>query len=296
MNRGNKYRLHSYHASANAFGGRLDRPIQQNLPSLASICLPSVGGYDTALNKDFRFHEIFSVGEASSHVGGSVDPTTGNPTTIATSVVKGLNVAHTLFADTIVAQISLEHPGDGCPPRVSFFGSRIDGLRIGDCELIPTLLLDLCDDGAPGSFPKHSYLKNQKLVNAAHEQSRAFARFWLGQKGGDGKPLRGMEGLEKDGENSRSDVDERGSVVCSLVGKVERKIEGKCAWIMGGHAIYIPDFGRIFLGELRVEHGAFDLTMLRLDLGSPSAGTISAAQATAGGGKKGGPVGPNTGP
>jgi hypothetical protein len=279
----NKKRLHSYHASANAFGGRLERPIQQHLPSLASICLPSVGGYDTALHKDFRFHEIFSIDEASSHVGGSFDPKTGNWTTIATSVLKGLNVAHTLFADRIVAQISVEHPADGYHPRVSFLGTRFDGLRIGDCELKPCLHLHLCDNGTVGAFPGQSHLKNQKLVNSAHEQSKAFAKFWLAQKGADGKPLRGMQDLDKDGENSKGVVEERGSVVCSLVDK----IEGKCAGITGGHAIYIPDFGRVFLGELRVEHGAFDLTMLRLDLGSPSAGSVSGAQAAAGGGNKG---------
>ena len=282
MNSLNKKKVHSYHASASAFGGRLERPIQQHLPSLASICLPSVGGYNTALHKDFRFHEIFSIEEASSHVGGSFDPKTGNWTTISTAVLRGLNVGHTLFADRIVAQISIEHPHDSYHPRVSFLGTRFDGLRIGDCELKPTLLLHVCGNGAVG-FPRESHLKNQKLVNAAHEQSRVFARFWLARKGADGKPLRGMEDLDKDGENSRCVVEERGSVVCSLVDK----IEGKCAGIVGGHAIYIPDFGRVFLGELRVEHGAFDLTMIRLDLGSPSAGVIAAGRATAGGGKGG---------
>jgi hypothetical protein len=46
-----------------------------------------------------------------------------------------------------------------------------------------------------------------------------------------------------------------------------------------GHAITIPNFGSIFLAELFVTHGAYDLTMLRLELGCPVSGTVSAGQA-----------------
>lgn len=286
---GNKQKGHAYNASAVAFGGRLERPVQEQLPLLASISLPSVGGFASSQHKDFGFREVFSIGEAYSHLSGALDRQTGNHMTVATSVLKDVNIGHTLFARSIVAQIAVEHPAAGYHPRVSFLGSHFDGLRIGDCELKPALLHHLCGSETHGCFPKRSQLKNEGLRNFAHEQTKAFARFWLRQKGSDGKALRGMQNLDKDGENSKTVVEERGSVVCSLVDK----IEGKCpGFITGGHAIYVPGFGRVFLGELRVEHGGFHLTMLRLDLGSGSAGAVSGAQASAAGRASPGAAGP----
>lgn len=283
-------KVHSYQASASAFGGHLQRPIHQNLPTLAPTCLPSVGGYHSARHPNFQFHEIISIDEAYTHVGGSFDHKTGTWTTIASSVVKGLNVGHTLFADRIVGQISIEHPADGHHPTVSFLGTHFHGLRIGHCELKPVLQLDLCDDpDHPGTFPKHSYLKNTHFVTTAQDQSQKFHQFWLG----DQPALPGKEPLPQDGDNTSAVVGDRGSVVCSIV----KEIGGKCGGKSYGHAIQIPHFGLIFLGELTVGCGSFDLTMLRLDLGSPIAGSVAVAQAAAsGGGKRGSGGGTNTGP
>jgi hypothetical protein len=284
---------HTYQASASAFGGRLERPIDQNLPSLATTCLPSVGGYHSARHPNFQFHEIISIDEAYTHVGGSFDQRTGNWMTIASSVIKGLNVGHTLFADRIVGQISIEHHADGVHPTVSFLGTHFDGLRIGNCELNPTLQLGLCNHpDAAGGFPKQSYLKNTSFVNEARDQSQKFMQFWLGDQPAAGKFLPGKKGVAQDGENTKDAVEDRGSVLCSIV----KDIGGKCGGKTYGHAIQIPHFGLIYLGELTVGCGSFDLTMLRLDLGSPIAGSVAAAQAAAAGGKKGGPSGPNTGP
>jgi len=284
-----KKSLHSYHAAASAFGGRLQRPIEQHLPVLAATSLPVVGGYTSARHENFRHHDTFSIQAAYTQVGGSFDRDTGSWKTVATSVVQGLNVNNVLFAERIVAQISVEHGTDSYHPKVSFDGTLFEGLRIGKGELKPALKLNLCTDAPQGKFPTRSCLKNEKFVASAHQQSKKFAEFWLKQKGPNGKLLRGMEHLDKDGENAKDDVEQRGSVLCSLV----ESIEGKCAGTKFGHAIHIPDFGRIFLGELTVEHGAFNLTMVRLDLGSPMTGQVMAAQAVAGG--HGSPIGVGTG-
>jgi len=278
MGEGKKW-LHSYQAHASAFGGRLQHPIELHLPVLASTSLPVVGGYDSARHENFRHHDAFSIQAAYTHVGGGFDRETGSWKTVASSVVEGLNVNNVLFADRIVAQISVDHGTDSYHPKVSFDGTLFEGLRIGKCEVKPVLKLALCDDAPQGKFPARSCLKNDKFVAFAHQQSRKFAEFWLKQKGPDGKPLRGMEHLDKDGVNAKDEVEQRGSVLCSLV----ESIEGKCAGTKFGHAIHVPDFGRIFLGELAVDHGAFHLTMVRLDLGSPMTGLVMAAQAAAGG-------------
>jgi hypothetical protein len=287
-------RVHSFQASASAFGGRLYRPIDQNLPSLANTCLPSVGGYNSARHPNFQFHEIISIDEAYTHVGGSFDPHTGNWTTIASSVIKGFNVGHTLFADRIVAQISIEHPADGVHPTVSFLGTHFDGLRIGSCELKPTLQLDMCaHPPAEGRFPNHPYTRNANLLKTAQDQSQKFMQFWLGDKPATGKFLAGKKTVAQEGENTKDAIEDRGSVLCSIV----KDIGGKCGDQAYGHAIHVPHFGFVYLGELTVGCGSFDLTMIRLDLGSPLAGNAAAAQASASGGtgkKPGSPSGPGT--
>jgi hypothetical protein len=39
----------------------------------------------------------------------------------------------------------------------------------------------------------------------------------------------------------------------------------------------IPDFGKIFLGELIVDYSSYQLIMARMELGSPTEACISAA-------------------
>lgn len=57
-----------------------------------------------------------------------------------------------------------------------------------------------------------------------------------------------------------------------------------------GHVLQVPDFGTIFLGELKVKHDSFHLTMIRLELGCVAEGGGSFASCTVNGGHKpGGP-------
>ena len=44
-----------------------------------------------------------------------------------------------------------------------------------------------------------------------------------------------------------------------------------------GHVIHVPDFGTIFLAELKVNHNSFHLTMIRLELGCLADGSASFA-------------------
>jgi hypothetical protein len=284
-------RFHSYEASALAVGGFLHRPIHENLPAVAPTCLPSVGGFGSARHERFEFHGLVSVDNAYTHVGGSYDPKSGSWTTIASSVVEGLSVGHTLFADRIVSQISVEHPGDGGHPRVSFLGTHFDTLRVGDCDLKPVLNLDLLDDPEnPGGFPKQAPIENQSFLKTVSEQSQKFLQNWLGDKP---PALPSEKPLPQDGDNTPAAIEARGSILTSLV----TNIGGTCGSKRYGHAIHIPHFGYIYLGELTVGRGNFQLTMLRLDLGSPIGGNVAAGQAAVGGtkGGKGGPGGSQTG-
>ncbi len=63
-------------------------------------------------------------------------------------------------------------------------------------------------------------------------------------------------------------------VLCSLV----TQIDGK-----PGNVIEIPDFGKVYLGELIVDHYSYKLVMARLELGSPVQASMSVAAAVVNG-------------
>jgi len=75
-------------------------------------------------------------------------------------------------------------------------------------------------------------------------------------------------------------------VTCSLVEhieieNIEIEREGEDPIVIAppahcfGHVIHVPDFGTIFLAELKVNHNSFHLTMIRLELGCIADGTTS---------------------
>jgi hypothetical protein len=51
-----------------------------------------------------------------------------------------------------------------------------------------------------------------------------------------------------------------------------------------GHVIHVPDFGTIFLAELKVNHNSFHLTMIRLELGCIADGSASIVSCNVNGG------------
>lgn len=71
----------------------------------------------------------------------------------------------------------------------------------------------------------------------------------------------------------------RPHIVCSLV----REVGGK-----PGNLIDVPDFGKIYLAELIVDHYSYKLTMIRLELGCAVQASMSMASPVVNGGGTGG--------
>jgi hypothetical protein len=82
-------------------------------------------------------------------------------------------------------------------------------------------------------------------------------------------------------------------IKCSLVDKVEieppSKEQVSDPLRTFGHVIHVPDFGKIFLADLTVNHNSFHLTMIRLELGCLADGKVSIVNCNVNGkGSKGG--------
>jgi hypothetical protein len=268
-------RVHFYDADANAIGGRVERPFEQIVPVQAALSLPSVGGYATSRSEDFRFQGILSCRAAQTQVAGSFNEGNGSWTTIVSATIENLNVLDVVTADRVVAQISTEHPRVGYTPKVSFIGTQFINLRIGGCKIEPVLDLGLCDQDGGNDYPKQPCIQDREFLNKVgklHQNMRsepkdkanlAWSRYrdWLEQR---------YPSSESDTDPDEKLTKERGMVLCSLV----QDIQGDCPWNPFGHVIVVPEFGKIFLGELLLDHNSFHLIMLRLELGCPLQGSI----------------------
>ena len=260
-----------YQSSASALGGFLEKPFPMSIPSQAAAVLPAVGGFATANTEAFNLQNIISCSRASVRVSGRSG--TGGVSIVVTSVIESLNLLEVVTADRIVAQASVEYTKDG--RKFSLAGTRFEKLRLGGRDvhldlnkhlLAPELAEPAGNsrdsrlgwDGirAVGSWQAAELVRAIKLPDGPDKPERqdriqhydwALKRYeWM------------VDGARKDAPPG---VDTY--TLCSIVNQVSGEIPGTCL----GHVVEIPDFGRIFLGELLVSGTSFQLSMIRAELG-----------------------------
>jgi hypothetical protein len=276
---------HYYHANASAWGGQLDFPIDVTLPVLAPTSLPSVGGYLQAKHDGFRVDGMISIERAYTEVSGARNPEDGSFHTRVIAAIEGVNIANVLFADRIAMQLTTNHPPSQYFPTVSFNGTDFVGLRSNQCKLTPEL--DLSAFRTDG-YPKESWLYNPRLREFVRNQSRELAAE-AARVADRNIPVfnRLLDRHSGEGPNSDRAIADRGNIICTVIKKIQ--IAGSCAdTTVVGNTLHVPDFGRVILGELIVDGNSFNLTMLRLDMGSKSTGKGSGPQGTANGTNTGG--------
>jgi hypothetical protein len=284
----NSKRVHYYHADASALGGHIRRPFDRPIPVQAAVSLPPVGGFVEAHGRknpdESEVNSIVSFEAAYSHVSGSRNKVNGAFTTMVTSTVEKFNVLDTFTADRLVAQISIDHPPKGYIPKVSLIGTQFENVRIGGDRVEIILDLDICSHSNEGEYPSQRCMYDRQFLSKVGEQYR---------RTNDAKSMpdwiedRTVPEWVKDRyqwDDSEDALSEKGHVLCSIVKEIRGKFPGKHYH----NIIEIPDFGKIFLGELIVDCVSYQLIMARLELGSPTEASVSAsvgkANGTGGGG------------
>jgi hypothetical protein len=241
-------RTHSFHADASAFGGQLEQPFERIIPAQAPLTLSPDGGYSSARIDHFAVEGLFSFKSAYTQVSGIVSKKRPGWTTLATSVIDGLNVGEIFLADRVVAQIITDHPAAAgkYAPRVNFVGTRFDNLRIGSCPIDIDLDLNLCtpEKADADGFPEQHTMADQRFLGS------------LQQRGQYNPAVKGKTQIE-----------------CSLVEKITPK--GKLPGTIQGNVLTIPGFGKISLAELIIDSSSYRLSMFRLELGCPTRGGLS---------------------
>lgn len=280
--------VHDYYAEANVLSADLKQPLRDEVKPRVHVKLPKDGHYQFKQADPFRFEGILSYQSGYTQVAGHPSSKTAGFTTLATSVLEGLNVLDVITADRVVAQISTVHPvyGTGQVPSVTFLGTRFDNLRIGGHKVEVERSLDIL---GPRRDDDRSYFDDEEVLDRIAKQYDRIATAedlpeWAG----------------KDYPKGRPALNGSGRLECSVVNGVKG-----APGTPFGHVIELPHFGKIFLGELQVERKpgnptkgindayTFHLTMIRLEMGCLAKGTASIVALDSngtgsGGGTKGG--------
>ena len=69
-----------------------------------------------------------------------------------------------------------------------------------------------------------------------------------------------------------------GTVKCSIVQEIRWDGPPHPTATIHDHVVHVPDFGKIYFGEMFIKGDSRRLTMVRFQLGSPDGGEVAAAE------------------
>lgn len=272
---------HYYDADAYILSADLQQPVPSVIDPQFQVTLPKEGTYQYKTAPAYKLYGVLSYESGYTQVAGHPSSKRDGFTTLATSVIQGLNVLDVVTADRVVGQISTTYPLDGSVPSVTFLGTRFVNLRIGGHQVEVHQDLQILGPRPAGNL---FYLDDPNV------QARMSAQYERIQREPD---LPNWAAQHFQWDNARTQLGRQGS--CSLVSGIKGS-PGQSF----GHVIDLPHFGRIFLGELSVDRTApqdpngnetymFHLTMIRLEMGCIGTGSVKAVALDSNGkGGKGG--------
>lgn len=266
----NTRRSFYYHADANAVGGVLRRPLERVISAPGSVALATAGGYRAEKVEGFDADGLVSFASAHVSVSGREFAEDGGWRSVSTAVVEGLNILNVVTAERIVAQVSVMHYYDDRPSEVSFNGSQFVNLKLNGEHLSPVMnraFLSRADEGTAerGDVWQDRLPRFEDLLHHAEQRHLELSQMPLARS----LPHRLVL------TNPREALEKRGSFVCSLV----KEVGAQTPTTTFAHQLHVPDFGNIFLGEMRVTMFSTQLTMVRAEMGSVGDGDVSAGTA-----------------
>ena len=260
----------AFHANAYGFGGRITAPFDKPIPVQAATVLPEVGGFGTNCVENFNFENIFRFDSARVTVAGSFGQKEGEKphySTMAQSVVEGLNILNIVTIDRIVSQITSQHDEfPGQEARIIPFGTQIQGLRVGGMEIPVKLDLDF--------FAEHPTYSSYEEAHEERERSR-----WSDIGDGDlPEHIKKAFGCFFHKSEQKPPARRPGSLIQSSIVQPIHIDNNKFVKAYG-HIIEIEQFGKVILGEIFIGPDLKRINMIRLELGCPTVGRSSAGGA-----------------
>ena len=249
----NPFRTFHYHANAHVLSATFTRPLQHVVEVQGASSLPTIGGHGKGRVEDFRFEHFISVKRGYTHVSGSPQEIEGRRhfTTLVTAVAEGLNILDVVTADRIVARFASSHTFDDKEPHFTLVGSKFENLQIAGCRTEVPLDIKLFERIHTFEAARNEFKTNSDFRKIAEDPFEA----------GEKLPEQPVEGV----------------ILCSIVNLKEMKTT--CPGVeREGHSFVIPKFGKLFLGEVLLQHCRRTVTMVRFELGSPVSGSGTVVQ------------------
>jgi hypothetical protein len=274
-------RVFLYHAHGFALGGRITQPVEQEINSHAATSLSVVGGFASIKAENYRLKDLISYSSAHTYISG-IENENGIHSTVVDTAVEGLNILDMITADKVVGRISSKHE-DGKPVEIITLGSTFENLRIAG-KLVEVELFDHLF----ASHPTHDGLLAHFLGKCKTDEQcggvegSGKMRYVWGHPAGE-MPHTLKKHLLVPPETGFRQSGHR--LYTSLVKHVWETSPSAVAKqvVPYGHAIEIPQVGRLYLGELSSSDDTKQLTMMRIELGSPVVGRIAVAGPTGNG-------------
>jgi hypothetical protein len=266
-----------FRGNAATIGGRIVRPRDVQIDSHVASSLTVAGGRSTAKGSAMKFGKWVSyasvaaaaeglfddVKQQIAFTHGRVDEDALTTSTRTLAEVTGLSVGDKpkLTIKALRAVLNGTSPaGSGEPPIAPDNRTAIDGVSIDRYGLVITLATSL--------FQK--YDTRSKLLAAADDPE--FVRrsgghlFMKSARRGASAPSIGR---------LRSS---NGTTYATIVRSIKWAGEPYPGATIDENVVTVPEFGRIFFGELLITDLSRRLTMLRLELGSPIGGAVACAE------------------
>jgi len=254
-----------YHGDAFGVSARFEHPNRMTVPTQAQAILAPTGGEAFSSVKNFNFQDAVMFDEAMARAVGSQDPD-GSYHTDVSATIRNLRFLQ-VHADFVNARVTSVH--------------RVRETRAG--------VIDEADVMLTGCAIQNLFVAGQKID--LEFDTEVFARFPTFELLRKGDPKRGKvyaHGGVKDGLVRTSIVSAIGGVPQLSASERKTLMNDANATLSGvrffENVILVPQFGKIFVGEVIIERGYRRINMLRIELGCGTGGGGTVGGGTGNGG------------
>jgi hypothetical protein len=262
-------RRYVFHGQSTGVAAHIRRPETRLLPVQGCSSLPVTGGHHESQLGPNQLDKWVSFGAvATSAHGDYVDAAAGIATTLGEVAFDAVPTETRVQSDVrdvvILGRVHVAHAAVGLisrsadgnqQPAIRLEGNALEGVRIDDSRLKITLAEDFyreCDTKeklasrhAAGLAPQHAPL----LLSAVS------------------------------GVDEVTDFPEaNGTVKCTIVQEIAWDGDPHPTATIHGHVVHVPNFGKIYFGELFITGESRRLTMVRFQLGSDDGGEVVVAE------------------
>ena len=268
-------RRYIFRGHASGVSAHIRRPETRLLPVQGCSSLPVIGGLAESTVGPQKLDKwvAFDAVSTSAH-GDYVDAAEGVATTTGAiafdvpptqttvkSEVKGLVILDRVHVAHAAVGLISHSPKGKEQPEIHLEGNILEGVRIDDSRLAITLDEDF-----------------YRVCNTKDKLATAHAAGLPSQRAHMLMPLDGSAGP------STIFPEANGTVKCTIVKEMHWDGDPHPTATIHGHVVKVPNFGKIYFGELYITGDSRRLTMVRFQLGSPTGGEVVAAEGETNGG------------